>query len=88
MISKENSLYRKNDLPARGFAKKSSLRTEKFCIAKMRAIFDEKPLVFEQKSRWRKIFLYSEICAEDDKREGEEDKRQKKIAKQVLKIFL
>ena len=35
-----------------------------------------------------RFFLYSEICAEDDKREGEEDKRQKKIAKQVLKICL
>ena len=35
-----------------------------------------------------RFFLYSEICAEDDKREGEEDKRQKEIAKQVLKNCL
>ena len=35
-----------------------------------------------------RFFLYSEICAEDDRREGEEGKRQKKIAKQVLKICL
>ena len=93
MISKENSLYRKNDLPARGFAKKSSLRTEKFCIAKIRAIFDEKALTFEQKSRWRKIFFciarfVLRMAREKEKKIKDRRKLQNKYWKIAYRIFL